>query len=155
MNTFLWGGGANGKGLKWITWKKLYVYKDFGGLVLKELRKFDLAMLTKHGWRLSIEANSLVSAVMKERYYPESSVLNTELGNNPSYVWRGIFQALEVVKAGAQRKIGNGKDTLLRDVPWLPNVRNGFVSTQKYDQMTNITVSSLMVVDDQRWDFDL
>ena len=97
MNAFFWSGGSTGKGVKWCAWKRLCMPKDFGGLGLKELTKFNRAMLAKQGWRLLIEANPLVSAIMKARYYPGTSVLNAELGSNPSYVWRGIFQALEAV----------------------------------------------------------
>lgn len=82
--------------------------KEFGGLGLKELKKFNMAMLAKQGWRLLTEANPLVSAVMKSKYYAGKNLLNVELGCNPSYVWRGIFAALDAVKAGARRKIGNG-----------------------------------------------
>ncbi|KAL8149608.1 uncharacterized protein LOC141704125 [Apium graveolens] len=155
MNAFLWGGGAHGKGLRWISWKNLCVPKDFGGLGLKELKTFNLAMIAKQGWRLLIEANSLVSAVMKARYYPESSIIHAELGNNPSYVWRGIYQALSVVKAGARRKIGDGKDTLVWNVPWLPDAQDGYVRTVRSDWMIDIKVNNLMSMDEKSWDIDV
>ena len=153
MNAFLWGG-ANGKGVKWLSWKRLCAPKDFGGLGLKELKKFNMAMIAKQGWRLLTEANKLVSAVMKARYYSDSSVLNVKLGSNPSYVWRGIYQALEVVRAGARRKIGDGEDTMVWKVPWLPDDSHGFIATDEYPQLKNIKVSSLMSAD-KRWDVDL
>lgn len=155
MNAFLWSGGAHGKGLRWIGWKNLCVPKDFGGLGLKELKKFNLAMIAKQGWRLLTEANSLVSAVMKARYYPESSIIHAELGNNPSYVWRGIYQALSVVKAGARRKIGDGKDTRVWNVPWLPDVQDGYVRTGRSDWMSDIKVHNLMSMDEKSWDIDV
>lgn len=60
------GGGANGKGVKWFSWKRLCVPKEFGGLGLKELKKVNMAMLAKQGWRLLVEANSLVSAIVMQ-----------------------------------------------------------------------------------------
>lgn len=45
---------------------------------------------------------------MKEKYYPNTSFLDAQLGNNPSYVWRSLMAAMEVVKDGARRQIGNG-----------------------------------------------
>ena len=94
-------------------------------------------------------------AVMKARYYPDRNVLNAGLGTNPSYVWCGIVQGLEVLKAGARRKIGNGEETMVWDVPWLPDVENGFVSPLEHDQTTNIKVSNLMVAGEKRWDVEL
>ncbi|XP_074363033.1 putative mitochondrial protein AtMg01250 [Apium graveolens] len=61
MNAFFWGNGSN---------------KQYGGLGMREPRKFNLSMLAKQGWRLLKENNSLVSAVMKEKYYPNSSFLD-------------------------------------------------------------------------------
>lgn len=148
-------GGVNGKRVRWMSWKRLCFSKEFGGLGLKELKKFNMAMLAKQGWRLLTEANQLVSAVMKARYYSDSSVLNAELGSNPSYVWHGIHQAMDVVRAGARRKIGDGEDTMVWKVPWLPDERNGFISTDEYNQLENIKVSHLMSVDDKSWDIEL
>ncbi|XP_074374523.1 uncharacterized protein LOC141714927 [Apium graveolens] len=87
-----------------------------------------MAMLAKQGWRLLVDANPLVSAIIKARYYSNTNVMMAELGNNPSYVWRGIYQALAIVKSGARRKIGNVETT---------------------------TVSSLMNVGGKSWDIDL
>lgn len=155
MNGFLWGGGANGRGVKWITWKRLCVPKEFGGLGLKELKKFNMAMLAKQGWRLLTEANPLVSAVMKAKYYSGTDLLHAELGQNPSYVWRGIFAALDAVRTGARRKIGNGESTMVWSVPWLPDEENGYVSTTAYSQLNSARVSNLMMVGERRWDTEL
>lgn len=54
---------------------------------------------------------------MKAKYYPKSSFLNAEVGVNPSYVWRSIMAAVEGVRVGARRKIGNGIDTNVWRMP--------------------------------------
>ncbi|KAL8115005.1 hypothetical protein AgCh_021723 [Apium graveolens] len=155
MNAFLWGNGAAGRGIKWITWKRLCMPKEFGGLGLKELKKFNMAMLAKQGWRLLTEANPLISAVLKARYYPKTGLLDAELGNNPSYVWRGIFASLKLVKTGARRRVGNGENTLVWHDPWLPDVVNGYVRTTMYDQLSNAKVSNLMTDDGRNWDVEV
>lgn len=72
--------------------------EDVWMIGLKELNKFNMAMLAKQSWRLLTEANLLVSAIMKTRYYPQAKLIDAELGNNHSYVWRGIFASLEIIK---------------------------------------------------------
>lgn len=84
MNAFLWGNGKNNKGVKWMNWTKVCLPKNCGGLGLRELRKFNLAMLAKQGWRLLKERNLLVSEVMKAKYYPRLCFLDAKVGANPS-----------------------------------------------------------------------
>lgn len=71
----------------------------------------------------------MVSAIIKAMYYPNKSLLEADMGKNPSYVWRGLVTALEAVKAGARRRIGNGDDTFIWSAPWLPDSVNGFINT--------------------------
>ena len=154
MNAFLWGN-STGKGVKWITWKKLCVPKEVGGLGLKELKEFNAAMLAKQGWRLLTEANPLVSAVMKAKYYPQTDLLMANLGNNPSYVWRGIVASLEWLKGGARRRIGDGENTLVWRDPWLPDQSNGYIRTPVYEHLQNIKVRNLMTMEGTKWDLEV
>ncbi|KAL1827804.1 hypothetical protein ACET3Z_006216 [Daucus carota] len=155
MNAFLWGNGANSKGVKWISWSKMCMPKKCGGLGLRELRKFNLSMLAKQGWRLLKGSNPLASAIMKAKYYPNSSFLDAEVGTNPSYVWRSILASIEVIKAGARKRIGNGRDTCIWGVPWLPEVNNGYVMTPMPVQLQDSRIHSLMQDDGRRWDYDV
>lgn len=68
-----------------MAWDKLCVSKYGGGLGVRSLRCFNTAMLAKEGWSILTEANSLVSKIMKARYFPNTDFLNAELGANPSY----------------------------------------------------------------------
>lgn len=118
MNAFLWGSGGNSKGVMWMSWSRVCKPKSCGGLGLRKLRDFNLSMLAKQGCRLLKKSSSLASAVMKAKYYPNSSFLDAKVGSNPSYAWRSILAAIDVVKAGARKRIGNGRDTAIWDVPW-------------------------------------
>lgn len=65
------------------------------------------------------------------------------------------MEAKEVVKAGVRRSIGNGKDTRVWHVPWLPSKDNGCLTTEMPDHLKDITVNSLMDATGSRWDMDV
>ncbi|XP_074352980.1 uncharacterized protein LOC141692140 [Apium graveolens] len=127
-----------------MSWNKVCRPKKFGGLGLKELQKFNLSMLAKQGWRLLKETNPLASAVMKAKYYPKTSLLDATAGANPSFVWRSIMESMEVLKEGTRRRIENGKDTVVWDVPWLPDMINDCITTPRYEHLHEISVNNLM-----------
>lgn len=116
---------------------------------------FNLSMLSKQGWKLINETNPLVSAIMKVKYYPRTSFLQAEMGRNRSYAWRSMMEAMEVVKAGTRIKIGNGLSTNIWSVPWLPNVKNGFLSTAIPNQFCDVLVNGFMNSEEHKWDMDV
>ncbi|KAL8097271.1 hypothetical protein AgCh_030413 [Apium graveolens] len=119
---------------------------------MKELYKFNIAMLAKQGWRLVNNVNPLVSSLMKARYYPKEDFLNAAMWSNPSFMWRSILTAHDLLKHGCRRRIGNGDKTRIWKVPWLPDVDNGYLSTDKPLELQNAIVSGLMEIDNRRWD---
>ncbi|XP_024642261.2 uncharacterized protein [Medicago truncatula] len=139
MNTFWWGhGGSNNKGLNWLSWEKLSVHKNDGGMGFKDLEAFNVAMLGKQGWKLQTNTDSLVSKIFKARYYPNGNYLDAKLGHNPSFVWRSIFSAKVVVRQGARWKIGNGFNIPIVSEPWIgsglsiPRVGDDMIALQSY-----------------------
>ncbi|XP_019173294.1 PREDICTED: uncharacterized protein LOC109168893 [Ipomoea nil] len=54
-------------------------------------------MLGKKAWRMLTNTDSLVSRVYRARYYPKQTFYEACLGNNPSFYWRSIMAAKELV----------------------------------------------------------
>uniref|UniRef100_A0A803QCK5 Reverse transcriptase domain-containing protein n=1 Tax=Cannabis sativa TaxID=3483 RepID=A0A803QCK5_CANSA len=156
MAKFWWKSqsSSSSKGVSWVSWKKLCQHKNVGGLGFRDLRDYNLSFLGKQGWRLLTMEDTLVAKIYKARYYPHGSFLNVELGQNPSFIWRSIWAAQDLVKNGARRSIANGSSVSILHDPWLPNDSNPFVlsnNTGLVDQY----VSSLMVVGERSWDVEL
>lgn len=85
----------------------------------RDLGVFNLALLAKRGWRLLQFPDSLVAKVMREKYFPSGSFLEAQLGRRPSYTWRSIFQANEVLEEGLVWRVGNGEKINIWGDKWL------------------------------------
>lgn len=70
----------------------------------------------KQVWSLLTNEGALVWDIFKTKYFPNTSILNAELGRNPSYIWKSFWKAknsfkmvyhgeLEMVQASKSRKM--------------------------------------------------
>ncbi|XP_074288312.1 uncharacterized protein LOC141613473 [Silene latifolia] len=85
VSRFWWGATEGKKRIPWIAWSKLCKPKNRGGLGFLELHSFNLALLGKQSWRLLTERDSLMTRVLRGKYFPAGSFLTAPLGSNPSY----------------------------------------------------------------------
>ena len=74
-----------------------------------DIQAFNLAMLAKQAWILLHHTHSLFYWVYKVRYFRECSFLEAELGHNPSYVWRSLLMARELIVEGSRWRVGDGR----------------------------------------------
>lgn len=129
--------------------------KEAGGLGFRQLRNFNISMLAKQGWRLVNNDNPLVTMCMHAKYYPNGHFLSAKLGTNPSYMWRSIFAAQEIVGKGCRRRIEDGQQTEIWKVPWLPDVENGCLTTPMPEYLAGSKVCNLMQLDNKEWDDEI
>jgi hypothetical protein len=94
--------------------------KSKGGMGFWDFNCFNKALLTKQCWRLWKSPNSLVSRILREKYYANSSILEAKLGNKPLYAWRSILGACDILKEGLFCKIGDGENTRIWGDKWVP-----------------------------------
>lgn len=99
LTKFWWSTGNESK-ISWMCWDRMAKHKDAGGLGFRDFRDFNLAMLGKQGWRFVVNPDSLVSRLFKAKYFSGGNFIQANLGHSPSFVWRSIFAAKEVVLAG-------------------------------------------------------
>ncbi|KAK6163122.1 hypothetical protein DH2020_002963 [Rehmannia glutinosa] len=81
---FLWSGDPGKNSLHWRRWDEICKNKKEGGLGLRNLKAFNMALLCKQAWRLLSCPSSLLARVFRAKYYPHSSLLDASLGNRPS-----------------------------------------------------------------------
>jgi hypothetical protein len=67
---FWWGSNTDSKKCHWIKWAKLCKSKVEGGMGFRDLRAFNLALLSKQVWRIQTQNNTLMARVLKAKYFP-------------------------------------------------------------------------------------
>lgn len=93
------------------------LHKSYGDLGFRDLHDFNMALLCKQSWCLLSQPNTLVSKLFEAKYFPHSFFLDAKLGNNPSFIWRGLVATQELIRVGARRCIGNGLSTNILGTP--------------------------------------
>lgn len=108
MARFWWVAKGNlDRGMHWLSWDKLCKPKWMRRMGFKDIVVFNDALLGQVWWLLYYK-NSLLSRVMKAKYYPNTDVLNASLGYSNSYSWISISGAKSLVKEGIMHREGMG-----------------------------------------------
>ncbi|MCH83355.1 putative non-LTR retroelement reverse transcriptase, partial [Trifolium medium] len=123
---FFWGGCEDLRKISWINWKTICLRKEYGGLGVRQLKEFNLALLGKWCWRMLVDKEGLWFRVLAGRYGVERGRLRVG-GTRGSTWWRELARirdgggALEGGWFGGHisRKVGDGSDTFFWTDPWV------------------------------------
>ncbi|XP_074337381.1 putative mitochondrial protein AtMg00310 [Apium graveolens] len=126
----------------------------YGGLSFRQLHDFNVALLGKQGWRLITNPESLVARIFKAFYFPQSNFLHAKLGSSPSFIWRSVFEAQDMIKNGLRCRVGSGNSVSILKDPWLPDARCPYITSEN-EALGNQMVLALMVINERRWDIEL
>jgi len=75
FNKNFWGGSEDHRKISWVSWNSICVSKEKGGLGVRRMREFNLALLEKWCWRMLVDRNDLWYRVLVARYGEEDGVL--------------------------------------------------------------------------------
>lgn len=110
----LWQGFGGGEGhdrkIHWVKWDVLCDSKRDGGMGFRDLSSFNQAMLGKQVWRILCFPDTILSRVLKAKYFPNCSILESRPNSNASYTWKSISGAVDLVKKGIRWRIDNGEN---------------------------------------------
>lgn len=106
MMDFSWNSMQDKKKIHWIGAQKLMLPKVLGGFGFKDLQCFNQALLAKQASRLLNDSDSLLSPILKSRYYLNTYFLSATKGTRPSYAWESILYGRELLITGLKKSSG-------------------------------------------------
>ena len=74
---FWWGASQGQRCTHWVAWDIMLHPKSHGGMVFRDMKLFNQALLAKQAWRLIENLQSLCAQVLKAKYYPNGFLLDT------------------------------------------------------------------------------
>jgi hypothetical protein len=125
LNKFIWGSEEIRK-TSCISWNIVCSRKEYGGLGVRRLREFNIALLGKWCWRMLVDRGGLWYRVLVARFGEERGCLCVT-GRSGSSWWREIGRIRDgvgVLSGGwfvecVSKKVGDSLDTFFWTDPWL------------------------------------
>ncbi len=87
---------------------------------------------------------SLIAQVLKAKYFPRDSFLSSVVGTRPSFVWRSLLSAIDLLKEGLVWRVGDGKSIHIWNERWLPTPTSFLVQSPPRMISTDLAVSTLI-----------
>ncbi|KAG8491718.1 hypothetical protein CXB51_015124 [Gossypium anomalum] len=135
--------------IHWCSWSNLCELKENGGLGYRNLATFNLALLTKQGWRLIENPTSLLAQTLKAKYHPNLDFLNSELGNLPAYAWKKDIWVPNAENLHIQQVVRNQRVTRVADLigsnnrSWKTELLEHIFSTDDVQKILQISLTTI------------
>ncbi|KAA3457072.1 reverse transcriptase [Gossypium australe] len=105
-----WGGGDKQKVWSRLSWDRLCFPKSMGGIGFKDLHLFNVALLGRQVWRLIECKDTLYYRVLSAKYFPNGDIFHLKKIDKPSFTWKSISKAADMLRDGFGWNVGNGKN---------------------------------------------
>ena len=117
MRNFLWSSGQNSKGIAKVSWNDICKPKKYGGLGLKNLQDWNIALLSSRIWKISSGHDSLWVKWVKFYHLEGRSFWDVRAKDKMSWSWRNLLKIRPFLRDSFFYRIGNGENTFM----WFDN----------------------------------
>nr|KAJ0198574.1 hypothetical protein LSAT_V11C700342390 [Lactuca sativa] len=111
MRNFLWSSGQNSKGIAKVSWNEICKPKIYGGLGLKNLRDWNIALLSSRIWKIISGHDSLWVKWVKKEF------LGCGIKRQNELELEEFIEDKAFLRDSFYTQIGNGEDTFM----WFDN----------------------------------
>ncbi|GMQ00802.1 hypothetical protein CsSME_00047717 [Camellia sinensis var. sinensis] len=118
---FLWGNTEDRKKVHLVNWQQVCKSKSNGGLGIRQARVQNLALISKLGWKLTINSDELWCKILKAKYLKDQSVSNWPNQRRASHTWKSIIRNEEVQSKNIKWNVGIGENIALWTDWWCGN----------------------------------
>jgi hypothetical protein len=98
VRNFWWGSENGRRKVAWVVWEHMTQKKCSGGIGFKDMRLFNQALLARQAWRLIEFPDSLCARLLKAKYYPRGSLIDTAFRTNASVTRQSVQHGLDLLK---------------------------------------------------------
>uniref|UniRef100_A0A803Q1M2 Reverse transcriptase domain-containing protein n=1 Tax=Cannabis sativa TaxID=3483 RepID=A0A803Q1M2_CANSA len=104
-------------------WDSICVPRKWGGLSFKKFEEFNLALVSKLGWKLASRTNSLWCQFFRDKYFKRGHTFwTTHFRNSMSFGAKGILSIRDLIHNEARYLMGNGLSIDIWHSPWVPGL---------------------------------
>ncbi|CAN1156374.1 Uncharacterized mitochondrial protein AtMg00310, partial [Linum perenne] len=104
----------------WLSWARLSLPKEAGGLGFRDFATFNKALLAKQCWRILTNPHLLLSRVLKSVYFSNTTLLLSNGRGRPSWGWQSLIKGRNFLQPGLRWQIGSGMQVDVIQDRWLP-----------------------------------
>ncbi|GJU50139.1 putative RNA-directed DNA polymerase, eukaryota, reverse transcriptase zinc-binding domain protein [Tanacetum coccineum] len=113
IRCFLWCNGDFKRGKAKVAWEDIFLPKHEGGLGIRSLEVFNLALMTTHIWNILSNKASLWVRWIHMYKLRGRTLWDIQPKSDMSWGWHKILQLRDIVKPFLWVRIGNGMSTSL------------------------------------------
>ena len=107
QRNFLWGGDQDNKKIPWVKWDIVCLPKCEGGLGIKDIAKFNTALLGKWIWALASDHQQLWVRIINSKYGGWEALQSTRAQGRHSGWWRGMIGMSSVDSPSNEEEVGS------------------------------------------------
>ncbi|CAN1836497.1 Putative ribonuclease H protein At1g65750 [Linum perenne] len=157
IRKFVWGTTEEERKVSLVSWEKICLPKEKGGLGLKMARQLNRAYLTKLAFIFFKDKEKLWVRVLQHKYFSKNDEgLTARNLKSTSPLWKGMLKEWGTMLEGAKSAVRNGRETLFWTNCWVDvGLRLiDFADTSRPEFDINCTVAD-MTTDDGGWNFKI
>ena len=140
--------------MHWISWDWMTTPKFMGGMGFRDMKLFNQALLGRQCWRLMTQPDSLCAKVLKGRYYPKCSFIDSISTRSSSFTWRSLMYGKSLLERGIIWRVGNGEEIRITKDKWIPDAPCHPICPT-VDIPDDLKVNSLIDESSRKWNEEL